>query len=122
MAPQVLYQRGLVLFWGRVYTIYMKAVWNDRVVAEAPKSDLIRIEGSWYFPPSAIHREFFTDSDHHTICHWRGEASYYDVTVDGKRNEFGAWYYPEPQEGSVERVKKDFANYVAFWNGIEIVE
>ena len=100
----------------------MKALWNKQVIAEAPTSDLIRIEGNWYFPPSAINREFFADSDHHTTCHWKGDASYYDVIVDGELNEFGAWYYPEPKEGSVERVKKDFANYVAFWNGIEIVE
>jgi len=42
--------------------------------------------------------------------------------VNGETNEFGAWYYPEPMEGSRERVGKDFANYVAFWNGIEVTE
>jgi uncharacterized protein (DUF427 family) len=98
----------------------MKAVWNDAVIAEAAEDELIRIEGNWYFPPKAIHREFFQDSDHHTVCPWKGEASYYDVVVDGKVNEFGAWYYPEPKAGSIERVKKDFSNFVAFWNGIEV--
>jgi len=100
----------------------MKALWHDQVIAEAPKEDLIRIEGNWYFPPTALRRQYFDDSDHHTTCMWKGEASYYDVTVDGATNDFGAWYYPEPKEGSVERVKKDFANYVAFWNGIVITE
>lgn len=100
----------------------MKAVWRNEVIAEAPAEDVIRIEGNWYFPPQSLQRSFFEDSDHHTTCHWKGEASYYDVVVNGERNEFGAWYYPKPKEGSVERVKKDFANYVAFWNGIEVVE
>ena len=100
----------------------MKAIWHDQVIAEAPKDDLIRIEGNWYFPPTALNKQFFSESDHHTTCIWKGEASYYDVVVDGATNEFGAWYYPEPKDGSVERVKKDFANYVAFWNGIEVVE
>lgn len=100
----------------------MKAIWQDTVIAEAPQDELIRIEGNWYFPPSAIKREYFEDSDHHTTCFWKGEASYYDVVVDGERNEFGAWYYPTPMEGSVERVGKDFASYVAFWNGITVVE
>lgn len=104
------------------YADYMKALWNDTVIAEAPKECLIRIEGNWYFPPDALKREYFTDSDHHTTCHWKGEASYYDVTVDGSKNDFGAWYYPQPMEGSVERVGKDFANYVAFWNGITVTE
>ncbi|MFZ1250701.1 MAG: DUF427 domain-containing protein [Candidatus Microsaccharimonas sp.] len=100
----------------------MKAIWNNTTIAEAPKDDLIRIEGNWYFPPTSLNRDFFEDSDHHTTCFWKGEASYYDVVVDGNRNLFGAWYYPEPKEGSVERVKKDFTNYVAFWNGIEVSE
>lgn len=100
----------------------MQAIWHDTIIAKAPKEALIRIEGNWYFPPSSIRREYFRDSDHHTTCHWKGEASYYDVVVDEQVNAFGAWYYPEPKEGSVERVKKDFSRYVAFWNGIEVVE
>ena len=98
----------------------MKATWNDTVIAESPQDSLIRIEGNWYFPPESLKREFFTDSDHHTTCFWKGEASYYDVVVNGQTNAFGAWYYPEPKEGSVERVGKDFSNFVAFWNGIEV--
>lgn len=100
----------------------MKAIWNGTAVAEAQKDDLIRIEGNWYFPPDSLKREFFNDSDHQTTCFWKGDASYYDVVVDGTTNEFGAWYYPEPKDGSIERVGKDFTDYVAFWNGIEIVE
>ena len=100
----------------------MKAIWNEEIIAESSVTDLIRIEGNWYFPPKAINWEFFEDSTHHTICPWKGEASYYDVVVAGKRNLFGAWYYPQPKEGAVERVKHDFSNYVAFWNGIEIIE
>ena len=100
----------------------MKAIWKDTVIAEAQKEDLIRIEGNWYFPPDSIKKEFYKDSDHHTTCIWKGEASYYDVVVDGEVNDFGAWYYPEPKEGSVERVKKDFKDYVAFWNGITVTE
>lgn len=100
----------------------MKAIWNNEVLAEAPKEELIRIEGNWYFPPKRLNWEYFQESDHHTICVWKGEASYYDVMVAGQVNEFGAWYYPEPKGGSIERVKRNFTNYVAFWNGIEVVE
>lgn len=97
-------------------------MWNNEVIAEAPKEDLIRIEGNWYFPPESLKREYFTPSNHRTECVWKGTAYYYDVVVNGKTNEFGAWYYPQPKDGSIERVKKDFTNYVAFWNGIEIGE
>jgi uncharacterized protein (DUF427 family) len=100
----------------------MQAVWEDTVIAEAPKENLIRIEGNWYFPASAMKEGFFMPSDHHTTCHWKGEASYYDVIVDTKTNAFGAWYYPAPKDGSIERVGNDFTNFVAFWNGIEVTE
>lgn len=100
----------------------MKAVWQGETLAEAPVAELIRIEGNWYFPPKRINWQFFENSDHETTCVWKGVASYYDVVVDGKRNLFGAWYYEHPKEGSIERVKQDFSNYVAFWNGIEVVE
>ena len=100
----------------------MQAIWNGEVIAEAPVSELIRIEGNWYFPPKRLNWVYFTDSDHETTCFWRGKANYYDITVDGRTNDFGAWYYPEPMEGSIEKVKADFSNYVAFWNGVEVVE
>jgi len=98
----------------------MKAVWNGKTVAEAPQEALIRIEGNWYFPPKAVYWEFFEESDHHTMCPWKGEASYYDIVVNGERNQFGAWYYPTPKEGAIQRVKQDFSNYVAFWNGVSV--
>jgi uncharacterized protein (DUF427 family) len=100
----------------------MKAIWNGAVLAEAPKEDLIRIEGNWYFPPSSIHKEFFTPSDMHTECIWKGTASYYDVAVKNETNEAAAWYYPVPKDGSIKRVSRDFKDYVAFWRGVEVRE
>lgn len=99
----------------------MKAIWNGAVIAEAPEDDLIKIEGNWYFPPESLNRQFFSDSDLHTECIWKGTASYYDVTVDGEVNAGAAWYYPTPKEGSEKLVKQNFAHYVAFWRGVEVV-
>lgn len=98
----------------------MKAIWNNTVIAEAADDQLISIEGNWYFPPDTLHREYVSESDVHTTCVWKGEASYYDVTVDGQTNEAAIWYYPELKAGSAERVGKDFTNYVAFWRGVEV--
>ncbi len=100
----------------------MKAVWNGEIIAEAKISDLIRIEGNWYFPPKTLEWQYFEESDHHTTCPWKGLASYYDIVVNGHMNDFGAWYYEEPKTGAIERVGHDFSNYVAFWNGVEIIE
>jgi uncharacterized protein (DUF427 family) len=100
----------------------MKAIYNNQVIAEADKNDLIFIEGNWYFPPESIKKQFIATNDTHTTCFWKGEASYYDIVVDGQTNEGAAWHYPAPLQGGLERVKKDFTNYVAFWRGVTIVE
>jgi uncharacterized protein (DUF427 family) len=96
----------------------MKATWNGEVIAES--TDTIEIEGNQYFPADSVHKEFLEPSDHTSTCVWKGLAHYYTVVVNGQRNENAAWYYPVPKEGSVERVGKDFSNYVAFWNGVEV--
>jgi hypothetical protein len=33
-----------------------------------------------------------------------------------------AFRYPKPLPTAIERVKKDFSNHYAFWNGVEVTE
>jgi len=93
----------------------MKAVWNNTVLAES--NDGIVIEGNYYFPPTAVKREYFQDSATHTTCPWKGEASYLTVAVDGQQNTDAAWYYPAPKDAA-----KEITNYVAFWRGVKVAE
>ncbi|MDB5265390.1 MAG: hypothetical protein JWM39_103 [Parcubacteria group bacterium] len=96
----------------------MKATWNNEVIAESDET--IEIEGNQYFPPSSVKMELLEKTDHTSVCVWKGLAHYYTVVVNGERNENAAWYYPEPKDGSIEKVGKDFTNYVAFWNGVQV--
>ncbi|SFG58481.1 Nucleotidyltransferase [Algoriphagus hitonicola] len=89
----------------------MKATWNNQIIAESNQT--ILIEGNHYFPPESIKCEFFKQSDTHTTCPWKGEASYYDIHVDGKINPDAAWYYPDPKTAA-----KSIKNYIAFWRGV----
>lgn len=100
----------------------MQAVWNNEIIAEADKDDLIYIEGNWYFPPESLNKKFFRPTDLHTTCYWKGPASYYQIDVDGAMNPDGAWYYPALMPGAVGVVKKDFTNYVGFWHGVTVTE
>jgi uncharacterized protein (DUF427 family) len=93
----------------------MKAVWNDKVLAESDET--VVIEGNHYFPPESVNREYLRESDHHTRCPWKGLASYYDLVVDGEINENAAWYYPEPSEAAQE-----IKDHVAFWRGVEVTK
>jgi uncharacterized protein (DUF427 family) len=100
----------------------MKVVFNGQVIAEADKADLIYIEGNWYFPVESIKLDLLTESDTPYTCPWKGVCQYYDVTVDGKVGKDVAFRYPHPLPTAIERVKKDFSNHYAFWNGVEISE
>jgi len=91
-----------------------RATWNGAVLAESEAVEVV--EGNVYFPPSAVRRDHLRESETHTVCGWKGQASYYDVEVDGKRNRDAAWTYPAPKEAA-----KHIAGYVAFWHGV-IVE
>ncbi|HTJ70368.1 MAG TPA: DUF427 domain-containing protein [Actinospica sp.] len=91
----------------------MQAVWNGKVLAESDRT--VVVEGNHYFPPDAVNRELFEDSDTHTICPWKGTASYYTVAVDGASNADAAWYYPEPKPEAA-----NIRDHVAFWHGVEV--
>jgi len=90
-----------------------KATWNGAVLAESGQFEVV--EGNVYFPPSALKREYFTPSDTHTTCPWKGVASYYHVEVDGKVNKDAAWYYPVTKPAA-----KDIEGFIAFWRGVEV--
>lgn len=92
----------------------MKAIWNGETIAES--NDTIVVEGNHYFPKSDIREGFFTPSDTHTTCAWKGVASYYNIEVNGSVNKDAAWFYPE-----VAPLAKNIKGYVAFWKGVEVV-
>ena len=57
----------------------MKATWENTIIAESDKT--VVVEGNHYFPPDSIKREYFSSSDTHTTCPWKGVASYYHVRI-----------------------------------------
>ncbi|MCG8390541.1 MAG: DUF427 domain-containing protein [Cytophagales bacterium] len=93
----------------------MKAIWNGKVLAESDKT--VIVEGNHYFPKEAINREYFVESDTHSVCPWKGKASYYTLKVEGQENADAAWYYPETSD-----LAKQIKDHVAFWKGVEVVE
>lgn len=92
----------------------MKAIWNNQIIAESDQTVLI--EGNHYFPPGSVHKKYLSPSDKTSVCPWKGNAKYYNLEVDGKKNPDAAWYYPEPKEAA-----KEIKNHVAFWKGVEVV-
>lgn len=90
-----------------------KAIWKGAVLAESDKT--IMVEGNHYFPPDTVNRAYFSESESHTVCPWKGVASYYNIKVGEEQNFDAAWYYAQPSDAAM--IIKD---YVAFWRGVEV--
>ena len=90
-----------------------KATWNGATIAESPTFEVV--EGNVYFPPSAVSRDHLRESQTHTVCGWKGTASYYDVVVGDAVNADAAWYYPQTKDAA-----KNIEGYVAFWKGVTV--
>lgn len=91
------------------------ARWNDTVIARSDRT--VMVEGNHYFPLADVDRQLLTDSPRTSSCYWKGEASYYDVVVDGKVNSAAAWTYREPK-AKAEHIR----DHVAFWGGVEVTD
>lgn len=97
----------------------MKVIWRGKVIADSDNP--ILIEGNYYFPPDSVQYELLRNNKHHTLCYWKGLASYYDA-VDGERIEKNiAWFYPKATWASRKIMGKDFSNHVAFWGNTKII-
>ncbi|TAL85086.1 MAG: DUF427 domain-containing protein [Rhodanobacter sp.] len=92
----------------------MRAIWKNTVLAES--DDSVVVEGNHYFPVASLRAAHFRDSDRHTVCPWKGTASYYDVVVGDEVNAGAAWYYPAPKDAA-----KQIKGRVAFGRGVQVV-
>ena len=90
-----------------------RARWNGAVIAESDRC--VVVEGNPYFPADSVKHEFLRNSDTHTVCGWKGTASYYDIAVNGKTNKDAAWYYPDPKAEAA-----NIKGHISFWKGVQV--
>lgn len=64
---------------------------------------------AWYIPPEDVRLHLLERSDRHTVCEYKGRASYYRMA--GRDIDIG-WTYPHPQPGYAS-----IAGYLAFYAG-----
>ncbi len=91
----------------------MRAIWNGSVIADS--SDTVVVEGNHYFPLDSVKPDSLQPSSTHSVCPWKGTASYYTVVVDGQENQDAAWFYPEPKPAAEE-----IRDRIAFWRGVKV--
>ena len=90
-----------------------RAIWNDTVIAESDRT--VVVEGNHYFPPDSLRREHLRNSETHTVCPWKGTASYFTIEAGGRENPDAAWTYPDPKPAAA-----NIRDHVAFWRGVQV--
>ena len=98
---------------GRPESQPVQAVWNGAVIAES--DDVVVLEGNHYFPIGTVNPNHLRSSGHHTLCPWKGAASYYDLVAGGDALRNGAWFYATPNPAASK-----IAGLVAFSPAVAI--
>ena len=96
------------------FGVMPKAIWNDEIIADS--DDTVVIEGNHYFPRASVREEVLRPSDKHTVCPWKGRASYYSIALGDDVNPDAAWYFPDPKPDA-----KAVRDRVAFRKNITVV-
>ncbi|WP_067821274.1 DUF427 domain-containing protein [Nocardia inohanensis] len=86
---------------------------NGRTIADTKRAVTVR-ESNYpavqYIPIEDVDRSLLVPSSTTSYCPYKGDASYYGVSVDGERREDVAWVYERPHPAS-DRI----AGHLAFY-------
>jgi uncharacterized protein (DUF427 family) len=83
----------------------------------ARSNDTVVVEGNHYFPAEDVKQGMLQPSASHTMCSWKGQASYYDIVIGEHRNPDAAWFYTAPKDAA-----KEITDRVAFWKGVKVTQ
>jgi uncharacterized protein (DUF427 family) len=76
-----------------------RALFNGHVIADTADA-LVLSEATLppvvYFPRDDVAMEYMAGTDRHTHCPYKGDASYFTLTMDGQVAENVAWSYEQP--------------------------
>ena len=103
---------------------HVRVIFNGEVVADSDRTIIVdesRHSIVYYFPRSDVKMGYMQRTDHHTYCPFKGEASYYTLTVGNKREENAVWTYEEPYD-EVRELKDCLAFYANRIDKIEVKE
>src|SRR5262245_66209997 len=91
----------------------VRVTFAGRVIADT-KSALTLKEASYkpalYIPRTDAEMSLLAPTDHRTHCPYKGDASYFTISVDGRSAENAVWSYEQPYPAMAE-IKK----YLAFY-------
>ena len=90
-----------------------RVVFNNAVIAES-EDVLLMQEATYpvvaYFPRKDVKMNLLQATDHHTYCPYKGQASYFSLDADGRREDNAVWSYEAPYP-AVADIKERLAFY-----------
>jgi len=77
----------------------IRAIFNGETVADSARALIMqetRLPAAYYFPRDDVRMDLLEATDRRTYCPFKGNASHWSLTVDGKTAENVAWSYESP--------------------------
>ncbi len=79
---------------------YVRVTLGDQVLAETTRPRLLSettLPNRFYIPREDVREDLLEPSDTHTVCAYKGTASYWSVRVGNRTLTDAVWSYPEAQ-------------------------
>ena len=97
---------------------WVRAVVNGETIADSKRAVVLRETRHtpvYYFPRHDVRMDLAERTDHHTFCPFKGEASYWTLSVGDRSVENVMWSYETPFEEAT-----DMKDLVAlYWNKVD---
>ena len=65
---------------------------------------------TFYIPPQDVRLDLLLPESRHTVCEWKGQASYWSIRIGEREWPSAAWSYPEPK-APFEAIRDHLAFY-----------
>ena len=96
----------------------VRAMLGGQTVVDSRRTLILFEKGHlpvYYFPLDDVRRDLLAETERHTTCPRKGEATYYTVRGGDRVAENAAWRYPEPIDDC-----PDISGHVAlYWNAMD---
>jgi uncharacterized protein (DUF427 family) len=94
-----------------------------RIVAESTRALRLDEKGHtpvYYLPRNDADMSLLVRSKHYTYCPYKGDCTYYSISIGGTKSEDAVWTYETPYE-AVASIKEYLAFYPSRVDAIEVI-
>ena len=96
-----------------------------RVTIVAESAQALRLDEKgyppvYYLPPNDADTSLLVRTTHYTYCPYKGDCTYYSISIGGSKSEYAVWTYEKPYE-AVASIKEYLAFYPSRIDAIEMI-